>query len=58
MTQLTDAKTHPLQTLFIEYTNDLPEYPRTDPNGYTYVVPVQNCSQEEAEQLVKEVSTY
>jgi hypothetical protein len=56
MTQLTDAKTHPLQTLFIEYANDLPEYPRTDPNGYTYVIPVQNYSQEEAEQLVKDVS--
>ncbi|EAW17145.1 uncharacterized protein NFIA_005070 [Aspergillus fischeri NRRL 181] len=55
-TQLTDAKTHPLQTLYIEYTNDLPEYPRTDPNGYTYVIPVNNYSQEEAEQLVKDVN--
>jgi len=39
-TQLTDAKSNPLQTLFIEYTDDLPEYPRTHLNGYTYIVSV------------------
>ncbi|ODM14305.1 hypothetical protein SI65_10302 [Aspergillus cristatus] len=38
--QLTDAKSNPLQTLFIEYTDDLPEYPRTHIHGYTYIVSV------------------
>ncbi|KAG2001619.1 hypothetical protein GB937_010062 [Aspergillus fischeri] len=54
--QLINAKSNPLQTLHLEYTDDLPEYPRSDINGYSYVVAVNNRSQEEAESLVQDPS--
>ena len=57
MTDLTDAKLHPLQTLFIEYIDDLPEYPKTHINGHTYVIAANGMSQKEAEQRVQNVST-
>ncbi|THC87350.1 hypothetical protein EYZ11_013202 [Aspergillus tanneri] len=31
---------HQLKALYLEYLNDLPEYPSTNPEGYAYVVPV------------------
>ncbi|KAL3483072.1 hypothetical protein BJX62DRAFT_220812 [Aspergillus germanicus] len=52
--QLTDAKSNPLRTLHIEYTDDLPEYPRTDINGYTYVVSVGGRFHE-AEHLIQDI---
>jgi hypothetical protein len=54
--QLTDARSNPLQTLFIEYTDDLPEYPRTHLHGYTYIVSVIGRLQE-AEHIIQDVST-
>ncbi|KAG2010847.1 hypothetical protein GB937_007616, partial [Aspergillus fischeri] len=51
--QLTDAKSNPLQTLYIEYTDDLPEYPRTHLHGYTYIVSVVGRLQE-AEHIVQD----
>ncbi|EYE90406.1 uncharacterized protein EURHEDRAFT_417473 [Aspergillus ruber CBS 135680] len=53
--QLINAKSNPLQTLYLEYTDDLPEYPRSDMNGYSYVVAVNDRSQEEAESLVQDI---
>ncbi|EYE90430.1 uncharacterized protein EURHEDRAFT_291626 [Aspergillus ruber CBS 135680] len=53
-THLTDAKSNPLQTLFIEYTDDLPEYPRTHIHGYTYIVSVVGRLQE-AEHLIQDI---
>ncbi|KAL2858252.1 hypothetical protein BJX68DRAFT_228223 [Aspergillus pseudodeflectus] len=37
---LTDASRNPLKVLKLEYSNDLPEYPATDPIGYGYVINV------------------
>ena len=48
----------PTKTLYIEYTNDLPEYPKTDPNGYTYIVATNGQSQQEAEHLIQTVRTF
>jgi hypothetical protein len=56
--ELTKAKSNPLQTLYLEYVNNLPEYPRTHLDGYTYVIAAHGLSQEEAEDLVQNVSTY
>ncbi|KAJ5316796.1 hypothetical protein N7508_001304 [Penicillium antarcticum] len=37
---LTHTKCHPLRTRFIRYTIALPEYPISDPDGFTYIVAV------------------
>lgn len=55
-TVLTDAKSNPFRTHYLEYTDDLPEYPRTDEHGFTYVVQTYGLSQEEAEALPQDVS--
>ncbi|CBF80826.1 predicted protein [Aspergillus nidulans FGSC A4] len=56
LTDLTDAKLHPLQTLYIEYIDDLPEYPKTHINGHTYIIAADKMSQSEAEQRVQDPS--
>ena len=53
---LTNAKTSPLTTLHIEYIDDLPEYPTSHIQGYTYVVASRGRSQAEMEQIAHEVS--
>lgn len=55
LTDLTDAKLHPLQTLYIEYIDDLPEYPKTHINGHTYIIAADKMSQSEAEQRVQDI---
>lgn len=56
---LTQAKgNNSLTLLHIEYIQDLPEYPVSHIYGYTYVVAVGNCSQEEMEKLVHNVSNH
>ena len=42
MVWLTDSKYHPLKTQGFEYRNDLPEYPSTHLNGYTYCIYLTN----------------
>jgi hypothetical protein len=37
---LTYTKRNPLRTRFIRYTVGLPKYPRSDPDGFTYIVGV------------------
>lgn len=41
-TVLTRATHHELATLYLEHCTLLPDYPRTDPNGYTYCVNMEN----------------
>ncbi|CBF80694.1 uncharacterized protein ANIA_11670 [Aspergillus nidulans FGSC A4] len=49
LTDLTDAKLYPLQMLYIEYIDNLPEYPKTYINGHTYIIAADKMSQSEAE---------
>ncbi|BCR91198.1 uncharacterized protein ACHE_70041S [Aspergillus chevalieri] len=53
--QLTNSKSHSLQTSKIEYIDDLPEYPTSHIHGYSYVVASRGRSQNEMEQLVHEI---
>ncbi|EAA66761.1 hypothetical protein AN9502.2 [Aspergillus nidulans FGSC A4] len=54
---LTDASRNPLKVLKLEYSNDLPEYPLTDPNGYGYVINVPpNQRRETVEDMVNSCS--
>ncbi|CBF84322.1 predicted protein [Aspergillus nidulans FGSC A4] len=56
LTDLTDAKLHPLQILYIEYIDDLPEYPKTYINSHMYIIAADKMSQSEAEQQVQDYS--
>ncbi|OJJ94553.1 hypothetical protein ASPACDRAFT_37812, partial [Aspergillus aculeatus ATCC 16872] len=54
LTFLTQAKASPLTTQFIEYIDDLPEYPKTALCGYTYVVPSHGLSNTEVSALISD----
>lgn len=55
---LTSAKGPGLTTLKIEYNDDLPEYPTSHIDGYSYVVASRGRSQLEMEQLAHDVSDH
>ena len=55
---LTSAKGPGLTTLKIEYNDDLPEYPTSHIDGYSYVVASRGRSQLEMEQLTHDVSDH
>jgi hypothetical protein len=44
--------------MYLEYIQDLPEYPTTHEGGYTYVISADGRSQKEAHELVKGVSGF
>ncbi|KAL6229383.1 hypothetical protein BDW75DRAFT_103450 [Aspergillus navahoensis] len=53
---LTDASRNPLKVLKLEYSNDLPEYPATDPIGYGYIINVPpNQRRETVEDMVNSI---
>ncbi|KAF1810310.1 hypothetical protein P152DRAFT_460411 [Eremomyces bilateralis CBS 781.70] len=41
ITILSKAVYHPLSTLYLEHCVVLPDYPKTDPHGYTYCINVE-----------------
>lgn len=52
---LTNASHRPTSTLKLEYTASLPEYPETDPYGFTYVVYVGGQDSGTVSKLMHEV---
>ena len=38
------GKRNPVKTRFLTFTHDLPEYPQTHPDGYSYVIYVPDKS--------------
>jgi hypothetical protein len=53
---LTAGTSKPLLTYRIEFVHDLPEYPASDPYGYTYVVPSRGRSSQEIKASFEEVT--
>jgi len=56
--QLTTSHVNPIQTLYLEYVHDLPEYPQTHTNGYTYVVSAPDRSNLTVNRTINSVSPY
>ncbi|KAJ5693708.1 hypothetical protein N7536_004120 [Penicillium majusculum] len=52
-TPLTNGTNNPISALEIEYIPMLPEYPKTDPKGYAYVINLQGLHIEEKKEALQ-----
>ncbi|KAJ5193260.1 hypothetical protein N7449_009402 [Penicillium cf. viridicatum] len=52
-TPLISGTNNPISALEIEYVPMLPEYPKTDPKGYAYVVNLQGLHIEEKKEAIQ-----
>lgn len=50
--------TRPVKTRYIDYAHDLPEYPQTHPDGYTYVIHVPDKSKITVDRTINSISIY
>lgn len=53
---MTNGSRNPLSAAYIEVVPVIPEYPRTHPDGYAYIVDLQYLSSKEKKSALKHVS--